>query len=262
MNLSPPGKPIVIKIGGSTLGSQDTTLEDLVGLQQQGGAPVVVHGGGKLITQWLSRQDVPTRFVRGQRVTDAPTLEVVVAVLAGVVNKEIVAALTSLGGRAVGLSGVDGQFIQAKIKDAELGYVGEIVKVEREFLERVLQAGYIPVVAPIGLDCSAPGSPRLLNINADTAAGELALALGAERLIFLTDVPGVCDPQGNSFPRLSPAEAQELIASGVISGGMIPKIEACLRALPVVPVTRILDGRVPHALRDELKGGGGGTTIA
>lgn len=256
-------KVTVVKIGGATLGSQDTTIEDLVYLQQQGTPLVVVHGGGKLITDWLSRQNIPTRFVHGERVSDAATLKVSVAVLAGLVNKEITSAINAQGGRAAGICGVDGAVLQTKIKNAELGYVGDITKVDTALLEMLLQSGYIPVVAPIGLLTAAgeKEAVRVLNINADYAAGELAVALAAEKLIFLTDVIGVCDQSGSLLPQLSPDEAEALLVSGVAMGGMIPKVSTCLRALAGVSLTRIIDGRQPRALRRELDGNGSGTTI-
>lgn len=256
------GKVIVVKIGGATLGSQDTTIEDVVSLQRQGKSLVIVHGGGKIITDWLEKRGIPTRFVNGERVTDEATLEVVVSVLAGLVNKEIVADINALGGMAIGISGVDGGLIEGRIKDRELGYIGEVVKVNLSPLEALLKSGYIPVVAPVSLNAGKPEkAPRVLNINADAVAGEVAAAIGAERLIILTDVVGVCDQSGNLLPRLSPDEAEALLASGVASGGMIPKIKACLRALSGTPLTRIIDGRQPQALLREIEGKGGGTTI-
>jgi len=249
--------PIVVKIGGSTLGSHDTTIEDLVALQREGKTLVVVHGGGDVITQWLSRQGISTRFEKGLRVTDHETLGVVVAVLCGLVNKELVAAIQSLGGRAIGLSGVDGGLIEARMKDEKLGYVGEVVKINPEPIEAILKRGYIPIIAPLGLGAKG----EKLNVNADTAAGEIAAALGAERLIFLTDVPGVLDSSGKSLPRLSADAASSLIGSGVVSGGMIPKVEACLGALSTVPIAQIVDGREPHALLNAVAGKSGGTTI-
>ncbi len=256
-------KVIVVKIGGATLGSQDTTIEDIVYLQRQGKSLVVVHGGGKLITQWLTKQGISSRFVQGERVSDEATLEVAVSVLAGLVNKEIVAAINHLGGRAVGISGVDGAFIQGRIKDKELGYVGTVVKIDIAPLEALLESGYMPVVAPISLLSFDKSNEaiRMLNINADTVAGEIAAAVSAERLIFLTDVVGVCDHSGKLLPWLSPSEAEALIVSGVASGGMIPKIKACLGALASTATTHIIDGREPHALLREIEGGGGGTTI-
>ena len=249
---------IVVKIGGSTLGSHDTTLEDLVALQKQGRALVVVHGGGNVITEWLSRQGVVTKFEKGLRVTDHQTLQVVVAVLAGLVNKELVAAVQSRGGRAVGLSGIDGGLIEARVRDEELGYVGDIVEINPEPVEVLLKGGYIPIVAPLGLEEKG----GKLNVNADTAAGEIAAAISAERLVFLTDVAGVIDGSGKLLACLSPAEAGSLIAEGVVSGGMIPKVEACLCALSTVPITQIVDGREGHALIDAIAGKGSGTTIA
>jgi len=256
------GKVIVVKIGGATLGSHDTSIEDIVYLQWQGKSLVVVHGGGKVITEWLERQGVTTRFAHGERVTDEATLEVVISVLAGLVNKEIVASMNSLEGKAVGISGVDGGLIQGRIKDKELGYIGEVMRVNLTPLEALLRSGYIPVIAPVSLNAGKPGKvPKVLNINADAVAAEIAAAISADRLIFLTDVVGVCDQSGNLLPRLSPDEAEALLASGVASGGMIPKIKACLRALSGTSITRIIDGRQPHALLKEIEGHGGGTTI-
>ena len=256
-------KVIVVKIGGTTLDSNDTTAEDIVRLQQQGRLLVIVHGGAKLVTEWLTKQGIPTRFVQGERVTDRATLEVVTAVLAGLVNKEIVASINNSGGLAVGISGVDGALIQGRIKDKEMGYMGTVVKVNAAPLQALLQSGYIPIVAPVSLHSfdKPDQAPPLLNINGDPVAGEIAAAIGAERLIFLTDVIGICDQQGKLLPQLSPGEAEALMASGIASGGMIPKIKACLRALSNASITRIIDGRQPHALLREIEGHGGGTTI-
>jgi len=256
-------KVIVVKIGGATLGSQDTTIEDITYLQKQGKSLVIVHGGGKLITEWLAKQNIASQFVHGERVSNAATLEVAVSVLAGLVNKEIVAAINDQGGQAIGISGVDGAFIQVRVKDIELGYVGTISKVNTTPLKMLLQSGYIPVVAPIGLLSGDRLSEtiRILNINADYVAGEVAAAVGAERLIFLTDVAGVCDQSGKLLPQLSPDEAEALLASGVASGGMIPKVKACLKALASASTTCIIDSRQPHALLREIEDGGSGTTI-
>ncbi len=256
-------KIIVVKIGGATLGSHDTAIEDIVELQRQGKSLVIVHGGGKLITEWLTKQGITSRFVQGERVTDRATLEVAISVLAGLVNKEIVAAINSLGGQAVGISGVDGALIQCEIKNIELGYVGGVVRVNLAPLKALLQSGYIPVVAPLGINSEErPGkAPQILNINADVVAGEIAAAIGAERLIYLTDVAGINDEQGNLIPHLSPGETEALLASGVASGGMIPKIKACLRALSNTPTTCIIDGRQPHSLSRNIEEGSDGTTI-
>ncbi len=250
-------KPIVVKIGGSTLGSHDTTLEDLVTLQKEGKTVVVIHGGGSLITRWLSRQGVATRLVDGLRVTDEETIEVVVAVLCGLVNKDLVAAIQSLGGRAIGLSGIDGRLIEAKIKDEKLGYVGEVVRINPEPVENLLREGFMPIIAPLGLGTNG----QKLNINADTVAGELAAGLGASRLILLTDVVGVMDRSGKRLPSIPAGDVSSLIKSGVVIGGMIPKVQACIRALSTVGEAKIADGREPHALIEAVAGKRSGTTI-
>ena len=253
---------IVIKLGGSTLGNHDTSLQDIVQLQQKGQPVVIVHGGGKTVTDWMYKMGVSSNFVRGLRVTDIATLQVVVAVLAGLVNKELVAELNGLGGKALGLSGVDGALIETRMKDEDIGQVGEIVKINPEPLEMVLKAGYIPVVAPPGYLPPQPSQPAaILNVNGDTAAAEIAGALKASKLIFLTDVDGVLDSSKKVISQLHPPEVQQLITSGVASAGMIPKLEACLLAVQNVPVARIIDGRQPHALLAEAEGSGGGTMI-
>lgn len=256
-------KPLAIKIGGSTLGHTDTTVEDLVTLQKRGVPMVVIHGGAQAVTGWLSRLGVSTRFVQGLRVTDLESLKVVTAVLAGLVNKELVAAIWKLGGKAVGISGADGGLILAKNKTPELGYIGEELRVNVALLETLLDTGYMPIIAPVSLGLleGSDIDTNLLNVNGDTAAGEIAAALRAEKLIFLTDVPGLYDSSKNLISRISPESAKKLATSGVASGGMVAKIEACLVALTKVPVARIIDGRIPHALLDEVEGIGDGTTI-
>ena len=259
----PPGHPIVVKIGGSTLGSHDTSLKDLVRLQQEGREVVVVHGGGNVISQWMQRQGLAPRFVGGLRVTAAPSLEIVVAVLTGLINKELVSLMHEFGGRSVGLSGIDGSMVEAKIGDPELGFVGEVTTVNVELIRSVLDSGYIPVIAPLGVHVrdgsENAGSP--LNINGDTVAGELAYALEAEQLVFLTDVAGVMDGGGRVIRRLDRRRADILSNSGVIQGGMIPKLSACLRALERSPVANIIDGRQPDALLECVRGNSTGTTI-
>jgi acetylglutamate kinase len=246
-------KIIVVKIGGSTLDNHDTTLEDLVELQKRGKSLVVVHGGAKVTSEWLARLGIPTSFVDGLRVTDAETLKVVAAALGGLVNKELVVGIQALGGKAVGLSGCDGNLLWSSIKSPELGYVGEIIAVTPTLLKLLLNAGYMPVVAPISFG-SVEGKVMLLNVNGDTAAGEIAAALAAEKLVFLTDVDGIHDGLGKVIPRLNLAEAKNMLASGVASGGMIPKIEASLRALATTKVVRIIDGRTSHALLHDIAG--------
>ena len=256
-------KVIVIKIGGATFGSHETAIEDIVYLQKQGRPLVIVHGGANLVTEWLTRQGISTRFVQGERVTDEATLEVVTAVLAGLANKEIVASIIAAGGKAVGISGVDGALIEGKIKDKEMGYMGAVVKVNPAPLLALLKSGFVPVVAPVSLHSfnKPEKAPLLLNINGDTVAGEIAAAISAEKLIFLTDVAGIFDQSGKLLSHLSPAEAEALMHSGVASGGMIPKIKASLRALSGAATVCIIDGKQPHALLKEIEEGNYGTTI-
>jgi len=254
---------IVIKIGGSTLGSGDTTIEDVVALQKQGKSLVVIHGGGKDVTEWLKRQGIATRFVRGERVTDKPALEVATAVLSGLINKEITAAINVRGGQAAGMSGVDGALVETRIENPDMGYVGVVAKVNPAVLEALLQAGFMPIISPISLySMDRPEeAPPLVNVNGDPVAGDIAAALKAQRLIYLTDVPGIADAAGKVLSRLSVSEAQSLITSGVIAGGMIPKVNACIRAVKAGAVARIVDGRKPHALFNEIENPVGGTTL-
>ena len=249
-------KTIVIKIGGSTLGEHDTTLEDIVALQKDGMCPVVVHGGGKKITEWLNKLGVATTFKDGLRVTDEQCLEVVVAVLCGIVNKELVSAINVAGGKAIGLSGFDGGMIQAEVVDEELGYVGEVKSVDAAPIKSIIDAGYIPVIAPGGHN-----GEHMLNVNADSVAGEVAVAVKADEMIFLTDVEGVRDKSGNLFSTLHKEEMASLLDHNIISGGMIPKIYACIRSLLVVDEARVIDGRQPHALMEVLEGKNLGTVI-
>jgi acetylglutamate kinase len=252
---------IVVKIGGSTLGSHDTTLEDIAALQTRGDWPVVVHGGGALISDWLKRLDLPTNFERGLRVTDAASLEVVVAVLCGLVNKSLVASLEALGARAVGLSGADGGLLQATVRDEALGFVGEITAADPTAVLQVITSGAVPVIAPVGVEfADGKATGQLLNINADTSAGAIAAAIGAARLVFMTDVPGV-KSDGAVLESLSATEAHELMGAGVIDGGMIPKVEACLQAAAAGCRADIIDGREEHALLAAVDGRKAGTTV-
>jgi acetylglutamate kinase len=249
---------VVAKIGGSTLGARDTTLLDVVALQRRGLRPVIVHGGGALISDWLSRHRVETRFERGLRVTDAATLEVVVAVLAGLVNKQLVAALAAAGGRAAGLSGADGGLLKAFRADESLGFVGEVADVDTRPLLDLLADGIVPVVAPIALEWEEESpTGQLLNVNADTAAGAVAAALKAGSLVFLTDVPGIRGEDGKTVEGLSSEAAEGLTRAGVIEGGMIPKVEACLKAAAAGCRSVIADGRLEGALVAAIEEGKG-----
>ncbi len=253
--------PVVVKIGGAASSEEDTLIDDLVFLQKKGDSVVVVHGGGNVVSLWQKVHGIESRFIQGLRVTDAAGLEVVVAVLAGLVNKQLVSSIQSKGGKAVGLSGVDGNTIQADITNPELGYVGQIKDVSTELLENLVGLGYIPVVSPISIQRGARAAEcgGLLNVNADTVAVETALALRARHLIYLTDVPGVKDREGRVVSNLSREEADKLIAGGIIEGGMIPKVEACLKASQASIQAHVLDGRKPNTLLKALEDGGTGT---
>jgi acetylglutamate kinase len=254
---------IVIKIGGSTLGQHDTTLEDLVELQKRGTSVVVIHGGGKIITEWLGKFSSNSQFINGERVTDKTGLEVATAVLAGVVNKELVANLNALGAKALGLSGVDGKLLIAVVKNRELGYVGNIEKVNIDLLKTIIDAGFIPIISSVSYNPAVKlgSGPQILNVNADVAAGEITAALGASKLVFLTDIAGVCDKDGRVIASLNIQEAEALIASGIASKGMIPKITSSIRAAIATGIARIIDGRRSHALLNEILHSEGGTTI-
>ncbi len=251
----------VVKIGGSTLGQHDTSLDDIAALHAEGRRLVVVHGGGATISEWLEKHGVESRFVRGLRVTDAAALDVVVAVLAGLVNKRLVAELEARGARAIGLSGADRALLRARRYDPELGFVGEIVAVDADAL-RASAGDAIVVLAPIALEVEGESiHPQLLNVNADTVAGEVAAALPAERLVFLTDVPGVMDAGGAVRDQLGPAQARELVDGGAVTGGMVPKVEAALRAAEAGVQTVVADGREAGALRAAVVGAPGGTRV-
>lgn len=250
--------PLVIKIGGSTLGAADTTFRDVAALAAAGDPPIVVHGGGAEASRWLESMRIPSHFERGLRVTDEATLPVVVAVYAGLVNKRIVAAINAAGATAVGICGADGRTLECRLADPALGFVGEPVSVHPAAIEALHNAGIVPVIGPIGF---VPGehADQLVNVNADTVAGNIAAAMNASRLVFLTDVDGVRDAAGKVIPSLSGERARALIADGTIAGGMIPKVEACLHALSLGVEVQIVDGRNSGML---LAMPGAGTTFA
>ena len=244
-------RPIVVKIGGSTLGTHDTSLQDCAALHMSGRPVVLVHGGGAAVTEWLTRLAVPTEFVDGLRKTTHASLEVVVAVLAGLVNKILVQKLAAAGVRAVGVSGVDGGLLRSPVNDRGLGLVGDAPTCDPAALSALLEAGLLPVVAPVGL---TPAGDAILNINADTAAGAIAAALGAEQLIFLTDVQGVLDGSGNVLASLDRTVVARLRTDGTIGAGMIPKVEACLTAASAGAQAKIVDGRGAGAVPAALTG--------
>jgi len=256
-------KTIVVKVGGSTWESRDTALDDIVALRRERHRPdgrpsgriVVVHGGGEMVSRWLEALGVESRFVDGVRETGEDALPVAVAVLAGLVNKQLVAGINALGGRAVGLCGADGGCIAAR-RRPELGFVGEIERVDAALLASLLDGGWMPVVAPIGVE-----GAQLLNINADSVAGEVAVALKADILAFLTDVRGVLDAEGKTLERLSASEFESLARDGTISRGMLPKVQACLKASGAGTTALIIDGRETKALRSALEGRVAGTRV-
>jgi len=255
------GHTLVIKLGGSTLENQRDALEDIVWLHGLGAHPVLVHGGGPEINEWLGKLGIPSRFERGLRVTDAATLDVVRMVLVGKVNAELVCLIGQLGGRAVGLSGLDGGLMRARQVAPELGYVGRVSSVDAGPIEALSAAGYIPVIAPIAIGESGEAGD-IYNINADDAAADLARGLCATKLLYLSDVPGILDGGGKLLSVLTDHDVRGLIADGTISGGMIPKAEACLRALATTARVHIVDGREPHVLiRELLTHEGAGTMI-
>lgn len=242
------GKILVIKLGGSTLEHQRGVVQDIIWLRSLGAYPVLVHGGGPYINAWLEKLDVPAKFEDGLRVTDALTLDIVRMVLLGQVNSGLVLMATQMGGKAIGLSGTDGGMVQARIVNERLGYVGEIEAIDPRPVKTLLAQDYIPVIAPLG---QGPDG-TCLNINADLVAAHLAGALQAEKLIFLSNVTGICRQDGSLISELTASQAKQLIADGVISGGMIPKVDACLDALATVSRVHIVDGGEPHVLLREL----------
>ena len=259
------GLSVVIKFGGHAMGEQasiEAFASDIVLLQQVGAKPVVVHGGGPQIGSMLARLEMESNFIDGLRVTDQQTISIVEMVLAGAINKSLVTSISAAGGMSVGISGKDGNLIIAKklnhrTKDTDsaienlvdLGYVGIPDKVDKQVLDALLGVNMIPVVAPLGLGADG----QTYNINADTAAGSIASALNASRLLMLTDVDGVLDDNGKLIPRLSIAQARQLILNGVIKGGMIPKVETCIQAVQSgAGAAVILDGRKKHAVLVEL----------
>jgi len=242
------GKILVVKLGGSTLEHQRTVLQDIIWLRSMGVYPLLVHGGGPYINEWLKKLNIEARFENGLRVTDGQTLDIVRMVLLGQLNPQLVLMTSQMGGRAIGLSGTDGGMVRAHIADERLGFVGEIDSIDATPVRTLAEAGYIPIIAPLG---EAPDG-TCLNINADLVASHLAGALGAEKLFFLSNVPGICRSNGRVISEVTAAQARWLIEDGVISGGMIPKVQACLDALASVPCVHILDGREQHTLLQGL----------
>lgn len=244
---------VVVKFGGNAMGDDAAMAEfarDIVLMKQVGVHPVVVHGGGPMINDMLQKLGIKSEFVRGKRVTDKATVEVVEMILSGLVNKRIVQAIMDAGGRAVGISGKDDDLMVCEADDPELGYVGRPIEMNVQVLRDLYKAGIIPVIAPVGTGMK---DNETFNVNGDTAAGAIAGALQADRLLLLTDVPGVKNAEGQVMTQITPEEIRQMTAEGVISGGMIPKTETALMALDQgVRAVTIMDGRTPNACLLEL----------
>ncbi|HBJ2621625.1 acetylglutamate kinase [Clostridium botulinum] len=252
------GKTIVVKYGGNAMISdelKETVINDIILMKCVGIDPVIVHGGGPDISDFLDKLGKQSEFINGLRYTDEDTMEIVQMVLGGKVNKNLVSLIETFGGKAIGLCGMDGSLIRAKKleKDIDLGYVGEITKIDTNILKTALSAGYIPVVGSIAL---GEDDNKAYNINADICASKISSALNAEKLILLTDVPGVLvDPKDSTslLNVLRLHQIPKLCLDGIIKGGMIPKIDCCVEAIRMgVERTHIIDGRVPHSLILEL----------
>ena len=238
----------VIKIGGSTLGEGDSTFEDIVTLFKKGWKIILVHGGGKEISNWINKQGIEPQFLDGLRVT----------VLSGKINAEIVSEFQNLGVNAVGISGSSG-ILKANKLDEKLGFVGEIVSCDTNLLNNLLDNGFLPIISPMALANDSVN--QIYNTNADTAAGVIARELSADNIIFQTDVPGVFDSNRRVIPQMTKNQALDLIQSGIVQGGMIPKIKSCIDALNSVNVGRIIDGRDSGALLSAFTNGNIGTRI-
>lgn len=246
------GATVVIKFGGNAMGDADAMARfarDIVLMRQVGVNPVIVHGGGPMIAEMLDRLGIKTEFVRGKRVTDQATAEVVEMVLSGLVNKRIVQAINAEGGRALGLSGKDANLMICDQAEPDLGLVGEPAEMDPGILRTLMEAELIPVIAPLG----AGRNGETLNVNGDTAAGAIAASLDADRLLLLTDVPGVMNAEGEVVTEITPEQVRELTRDGVIADGMVPKTETALAAIAGgVRAVVILDGRAPNACLLEL----------
>ncbi len=247
------GATVVVKFGGNAMGDDEAMADfarDVVLMKQVGMHPVIVHGGGPMINEMLTKLGIKSEFIRGKRVTDKATVEVVEMILSGLVNKRIVQAINDQGGRAVGISGKDDDLMVCEHDDPGLGFVGRPVEMNVQIIRDLYNAGLIPVIAPVATGME---DNETFNVNGDTAAGAIAGALQADRLLLLTDVAGVKDKAGDVITQMSPEQVAVLIEDGTISGGMIPKVETALKAVREgVRAVVILDGRVPNACLLEL----------
>lgn len=247
------GAVVVVKFGGNAMGDDDAMAEfarDIVLMRQVGVNPVVVHGGGPMINEMLAKLGIESQWVRGKRVTDKATVEVVEMILSGLVNKRIVQAINDQGGRAVGISGKDDDLMVCEADDPELGFVGRPVEMNVQVIRDLYAAGIIPVIAPVA---TGMADNETFNVNGDTAAGAIAGALQADRLLLLTDVAGVKNKDGEVVTQLTPEDVRAMVEDGTIAGGMIPKTETALKAIADgVRAVTIVDGRVPNAVLLEL----------
>lgn len=258
------GKTVVVKYGGNAMVNPDLkqqVMDDIVLLWLIGVKVVLVHGGGPEISSMMDKLGKKSEFVDGLRVTDKETVDIVQMVLAGKVNKTLVTLLEKRGGKAIGLCGMDGKLIQAKIKDPRLGFVGEVTSINKDPVIDILEKGYIPVISTLGCDDEG----NAFNVNADTAAAHIAGALGAERFILMTDIAGILkdkDDPSTLIPEITIAQAKTLKDDGIISSGMIPKVQCCLTAIEAgVKNVVIMDGRVPHSILMELLTNEGAGTL-
>lgn len=250
------GRTIVVKYGGAAMKDsslKDSVIRDIVFLSCVGLRPIIVHGGGPEINTWLDKLGIEPQFKDGLRVTDAATMDVVEMVLVGRVNKELVSLINCAGGRAVGICGKDGNLITARhVGKDGVGFVGEVSNIDTKLVESLVESGYVPVISSVAADEEGQAH----NINADTVAGEIAAALQAEKMILLTDTPGILEDYHDPstlLPKLDIQQARDLINQGIVSGGMIPKVNCCVRSLAQgVRAAHIIDGRLPHALLLEI----------
>ena len=252
---------IVLKIGGSVAGEDVAALDAIASLHDGGHALVIVHGGGPLVNEWAAKLGHETKFVRGLRVTDEPTRDIALAVLGGLANARVVSALIGRGVPAVGLTGIDGGILRAQREDTQLGYVGNVRRVDSALLEELLDAGRVPVIAPAAFEEPQGEAPEILNVNGDSAAGAIAASLGARLLVFVTDVPGVRAKDGKVVATLDRERARTLVDDGTIEGGMLPKVEACLVASNAGCRAAIVAARSGDAVERLLSGEHVGTVF-
>ena len=251
----------VIKIGGSTIDDWDKTLDQINELIDMGQSLIIVHGGGKTLSDWSSKLGIRPEFVRGLRKTDGYTLEVAIAILSGLVNNKLVSFLNQKKIKSVGISGLSGNMILAEVSNKDLGFVGEIKVLNTELIENLLNNKFVPVISPIGINQNPDHlNENILNINADFVASAIATSLNASRLIYQTDVEGIKDEKGRVIPKMTLSQAKNLINSGIVVGGMVPKLQSCIDSMQGVDHSHIISGS-ESSLIDLIKGKRIGTEI-